>query len=338
MTDVSETEVRAATHADIEACVGVLSLAFHDDPGALVFEADSARRSKILPTFFRTFVAASLAEDGDLVVAGDPVEGIASWFGPERHGPSPEAMGAHGFGEVLEAFGPEASERMLAMVGELEVQHERLTDRPHLRLEFFGVLPERQGTGLGSKLSTTATAGRTSSASRATSRRSPRRTCATTSAAATGSWASTWSATACRSAGSCGNPASRSTEEPHAELDRILVAQALLDRQRTPGPEADEVASRGAEPPAVRAAPLVPLDQRIRHPGGGGPGRTARGRRDGLRVTVEREQFVAVASKPPIEGQQRHAGTLLESRDRAPRRRVGPWVERRPVAAARGEQ
>ena len=61
-------------------------------------------------------------------------------------------MGAHGFGEVLEAFGPEASERMLAMVGELEVQHERLTDGPHLRFEFFGVLPERQGTGLGSKL------------------------------------------------------------------------------------------------------------------------------------------------------------------------------------------
>ncbi len=54
------------------------------------------------PGFFRTFVTAALSEGADLVVAGDPILGVASWFGPERHGPSPEAMGVHGFGEVLE--------------------------------------------------------------------------------------------------------------------------------------------------------------------------------------------------------------------------------------------
>ncbi|MBA2314423.1 MAG: GNAT family N-acetyltransferase [Chloroflexi bacterium] len=145
-------KVRPATRGDVEACARLLALSFHDDPGTMVFEPDDARRARILPAFFRTFVAASLAEDADLVVAGDPVAGIASWFGPDRHGPSPEAMDANGFGEALEQMGPEASRRLLAMVGEIEVQHERLTDDPHLRLEFFGVEPGRQGSGIGSAL------------------------------------------------------------------------------------------------------------------------------------------------------------------------------------------
>ena len=144
--------IRRASREETDACALVLARAFQDDPGTVIFEPDDARRATLLPGFFRTFVAAALSEDGDLVVAGDPVSGIASWFGPERHGPSPEAMGANGFGDVLEAAGPEATQRLLAMVGELEVQHERLTDGPHLRLEFFGVDPDAQGSGTGSAL------------------------------------------------------------------------------------------------------------------------------------------------------------------------------------------
>jgi ribosomal protein S18 acetylase RimI-like enzyme len=146
------TAIRKATHDDIDDCARVLALAFQDDPGTINFEPDDERRRSVLPPFFRTFVAASLSEDGDLVVAGDPIEGIASWFGPERHGPSPDAMGAHGFGEVLAVAGPESADRLLAMVGEIERQHSLLTDGPHYRLEFFGVVPDRQGTGQGTAL------------------------------------------------------------------------------------------------------------------------------------------------------------------------------------------
>lgn len=146
------SDVRRATGDDIGRCAEVLALAFHEDPGTMLYEPDDERRAQVLPLFFRTFVAASLAEDADLVVAGDPIVGIASWFGPERHGPSPDAMGAHGFGDVLAASGPEASERLLGMVGEIERQHELLTAGPHLRLEFFGVDPVRQGSGFGSAL------------------------------------------------------------------------------------------------------------------------------------------------------------------------------------------
>lgn len=148
----AEQEIRPATLSDVDACATVLARAFHDDPGAIVFDPDPDRRAEMLPGFFRTFVAASLAEDGDLIVAGDPIEGIASWFGPDRHGPSDRAMDANGFREVLERWGPEVSERMLAMTGEIERQHARLTTGPHFRLEFFGVDPSRQGSGIGSVL------------------------------------------------------------------------------------------------------------------------------------------------------------------------------------------
>jgi GNAT superfamily N-acetyltransferase len=146
------TDVRPATRADIQACALVLARAFQDDPGTIIFEPDEALRAKILPRFFASFVAACLDEDAAPAVSGDPIAGIACWFGPDRHGPSPEAMVARGFGEVLEAAGPEASARLLAMTGELEAQHERLTDGPHLRLEFFGVDPAQQGSGIGSAL------------------------------------------------------------------------------------------------------------------------------------------------------------------------------------------
>ena len=144
--------VRRATRDDIDACASVLATAFQEDPGTVLFEPDDARRAAIMPRFFRAFVMASLDEDGDLVVSGDPVEGIACWFGPDQHSPSPDAMGRSGFGDVLEYAGPDASQRLLAMVGELDAQHERLTDGRHLRLDFLGVTPASQGSGIGSAL------------------------------------------------------------------------------------------------------------------------------------------------------------------------------------------
>ena len=128
--------IRLATRDDIDACAAVLARSFHDDPGTVLYEPDAARRAEILPRFFRTFVAAALDENGDLVVAGDPINGIASWFGPDRHAPSPDAMGANGFGDVLEASGPEASQRLLAMVGELDAQRvHRRRRHPRVRLD-----------------------------------------------------------------------------------------------------------------------------------------------------------------------------------------------------------
>ena len=75
--------------------------AFLDDPGAVIFEPDRARRAAILPAFFGAWVRAAIADGGDLVVPdGGEVTGVASWFGPERHGPSDEAIEAAGWDDV----------------------------------------------------------------------------------------------------------------------------------------------------------------------------------------------------------------------------------------------
>lgn len=145
-------EIRPATTWDVDDCARVLAAAFQADPGTMVFLSDERERAAILPEFFRTFVAAALSEDADIVVAGDPIIGVASWFGPERHGPSPEAMGAHGFGGILERSGPDATARLLAMLGEIEANHDRLATGEHMRLEFFGVDPALQGRGIGTAL------------------------------------------------------------------------------------------------------------------------------------------------------------------------------------------
>ena len=144
--------VRAASTDEVDASARVLADAFQPDPGTVVFLPDDGERSAILPDFFRTFVAAALSEDADIVVAGEPITGVASWFGPERHGPSPDAMSANGLGAVLERSGPDATGRLLAMLQQIEATHERLATEPHLRLEFFGVTPALQGTGIGTAL------------------------------------------------------------------------------------------------------------------------------------------------------------------------------------------
>ena len=145
--------IRSARPEDATAIADVLGAAFLDDPGAVIFEPDRERREAILPAFFGTWVRAAIADGGDLVVPhGGDVTGVASWFGPERHGPSDEAIQAAGWDDVLATFGEAAADRMLTMTAELERQHALLAPWPHLRLDFFGVLPAAQGAGIGSRL------------------------------------------------------------------------------------------------------------------------------------------------------------------------------------------
>jgi GNAT superfamily N-acetyltransferase len=147
------SNVRHAVAGDADSIAGVLVGAFLDDPGAVIFEPDPERRAAILPAFFRAWVRAAISDGGDLVVPeGDDLTGVASWFGPERHGPSDDALEAAGWDDVLATFGVAAAGRMLAMTAELERQHTLLAPWPHLRLDFFGVLPDAQGTGIGSRL------------------------------------------------------------------------------------------------------------------------------------------------------------------------------------------
>jgi GNAT superfamily N-acetyltransferase len=147
------TDLRQAIPDDTAAIADVLNVAFLDDPGAVICEPDRVRRATSMRGFFGAWVRAAIADGGDLVVPDEPaVCGVASWFGPGRYGPSDEALAAAGWDGVLATFGEAAAARMLAMTGELERQHALLAPWPHLRLDFFGVLPDAQGTGIGSRL------------------------------------------------------------------------------------------------------------------------------------------------------------------------------------------
>jgi GNAT superfamily N-acetyltransferase len=141
--------VRRATEADIDACAAVLTSAFDDDPGTVLVEPDDSRRRDVFRPFFRTFIAASIADGADIVVPADEVNGVASWFGPDAHGPSDESMAAHGLLDALAGLGEEATARFGAMTAALEAHHARLMTEPHLRLEFYGVDPDAQGRGIG---------------------------------------------------------------------------------------------------------------------------------------------------------------------------------------------
>ena len=146
--------IRSARPSDAAAIADVLAAAFLDDPGAVIFEPDRERRAAILPAFFGAWVRAAIADGGDLVVPdGGEVTGVATWFGPEQTRPERGGDAGSRLGtRPWPRSGTPAAARVLAMTGELERQHDLLAPWPHLRLDFFGVLPEAQGTGIGSRL------------------------------------------------------------------------------------------------------------------------------------------------------------------------------------------
>ena len=90
---------------------------------------------------------------GHVAVAerGGAIVGVATFLPPGHDTPSEDELVAAGLLEALERV-PAAAERMGPMVDFLEAQHAKAIDGPHWRLEFFGVEPDLQGTGIGSRL------------------------------------------------------------------------------------------------------------------------------------------------------------------------------------------
>jgi ribosomal protein S18 acetylase RimI-like enzyme len=148
-----DVEIRGILPGDIEAAAELLARAFQDDPGALIVEPDPTLREHATRTLFAPVVrqAAPLGRVLVAVAADGPIVGIATFVPPGHETDSDEEMIAAGLLEAVAAV-PEAAARMGPMVGYLEDQHARAIDGPHARLGFFGVEPERQGSGIGSRL------------------------------------------------------------------------------------------------------------------------------------------------------------------------------------------
>jgi ribosomal protein S18 acetylase RimI-like enzyme len=146
-------EIREIRPDDLDAAAEVLARAFQDDPGALIVEPDPGLRHEADRTLFAPVVRWAIPF-GRVLVAVAPqgsIVGVAT-FVPAGHAiASDEEMVAAGLLEAVAAV-PNAAARMEPMVGYLEELHASAIEGPHARLEFFGVDPEAQGSGIGGRL------------------------------------------------------------------------------------------------------------------------------------------------------------------------------------------
>jgi GNAT superfamily N-acetyltransferase len=135
--------IRSATPDDAPHMAATLAGAFYDDQVFRWFSPDDARRRAMLPSFFAVFVDAFMSH-GEAYVAED-IAGVALWAPPGVEPLSVEPI----YLERLEQIaGPDAPR--LFQISEIFEAH--TPKEPHYHLQFLGVLPERQGAGIGARL------------------------------------------------------------------------------------------------------------------------------------------------------------------------------------------
>jgi GNAT superfamily N-acetyltransferase len=146
-------EIRTILSAEVDAAAELLGRAFQDDPGALIVEPDPNLREQADRTLFAPVVRQAIPFGRVLVaVAADRrIAGVATFLPAGHPTASDEEMVAAGLLDALAAV-PDAAARMAPMVAYLEELHAGAIDGPHARLEFFGVDPASQGSGIGGLL------------------------------------------------------------------------------------------------------------------------------------------------------------------------------------------
>lgn len=145
MTGATTIEIARATTPDVPTINGTLGSAFQDDPVFRWIVPEARARRARLPAVFGAFTDVFVPL-GESYVAGDGA-GAALWA-PAGVEPFTEEQGEV-FGErMVEVLGADA-ERGFELNDLLEEHH---PEEPCLYLQFVGVVPERQGRGIGSRL------------------------------------------------------------------------------------------------------------------------------------------------------------------------------------------
>jgi ribosomal protein S18 acetylase RimI-like enzyme len=135
--------IGAARPADATRLAAALAAAFYDDPVFRWFAPDDHRRGTMLPAFFDVFVQAYLTH-GE-TYADEEAVGAALWAAPANDPIAVDPIYAQRLEEVAGVDAP----RLFEVVELFEAQ---APQEPHYHLQFLGVRPERQGTGLGGAL------------------------------------------------------------------------------------------------------------------------------------------------------------------------------------------
>jgi GNAT superfamily N-acetyltransferase len=148
----ADVEIRPLRADEVDQAGGMLACAFRDDPGSLIIEPDPSKREPANRTLFPVIVRHAVAVgEVTAAIADGRILGIATWLPPGRVLPTEDELVAAGLLEAVAAV-PEAATRMGLMVAFLDEQMGRAINGSHWRLEFFGVEPESQGSGIGSRL------------------------------------------------------------------------------------------------------------------------------------------------------------------------------------------
>jgi GNAT superfamily N-acetyltransferase len=125
----------------------VLALAFHDDPGWSHLLPHPGDRTSRLRLFFETELLGIGIPVG-LVWTTDDLAGAAVWA-PEDAWRVPVTTTVREAAPMTRVFGRRL---MLALRSRLRMEHRHPRKPPHWYLAFMGVVPERQGRGLGTAL------------------------------------------------------------------------------------------------------------------------------------------------------------------------------------------
>jgi GNAT superfamily N-acetyltransferase len=134
----------------IDVVAGILARAFHSDPPMVYAVPDAAERARILPSMMKTFVTYALMFGDPFTTAGKP-EAVALWL-PLDEFDTPERDRQAGIDRIPEILGAGNFARLMHVANIAERFHKTAARGPHLYLQFLGVEPQHQGSGLGSAL------------------------------------------------------------------------------------------------------------------------------------------------------------------------------------------
>ncbi len=148
--DDTRSDVRKARLSDAPALARVLASAFHDDPVMNWVARPDNRRFVALQSFYDWYLRANIVGLGEVMTVAS-LDACAAWEPPEMLGKKPSAL--QRLRRLPEMIRMASLPRLprLVRLSRLMQRHHPAAE-PHYYLTLIGVLPERQGRGLGKSL------------------------------------------------------------------------------------------------------------------------------------------------------------------------------------------
>jgi ribosomal protein S18 acetylase RimI-like enzyme len=137
------SSIRTASHADLTDVGQLLGVAFQQDPISTWLFPDAARRREVQKKFFQAFATLALDSGGVIYLTDDQIA-TTVWFDSEADGDEDDFMAR------FDMLTPAESETFGQLAGWMADNHP--TRGAHMHLQFIGVHPDYQRSGIGGTL------------------------------------------------------------------------------------------------------------------------------------------------------------------------------------------